>query len=138
MFKPFRSAHADFNVLFSSQENLNFDQSHIYQYFRIALLSPVRKDLLRIVWNMEVYEHCAVRLSYNLRLNKISKLIFFQCPCKIIRNQLEIILEVTYELHINKYFKITNLKREGGSLVMKRFALYSNFWRMNKIISETR
>ena len=47
----------------------------------------------------EVYETCTDRLSHHLRLNKTSTLIFFQFPCKIKRNQLEIILEETFGLN---------------------------------------
>ena len=48
---------------------------------------------------LEVYENGADNLSNNLRLHKISILIFSQFYCKIRRNQLEIIVEATYGLH---------------------------------------
>ena len=48
-----------------------------------------------------MYENRADNLSNNLRLNKTSELIFFQFYCKINRNQLEIVVEVTYGLHPN-------------------------------------
>ena len=49
---------------------------------------------------LEVYKNGADNLSNNLRLNEISLLIFFQFYCKINRNQLEIVVEATYGLHL--------------------------------------
>ena len=56
-----------------------------------------------------MYENCTDPLSNNLRLNEISVIRFFQIYCKINRNQLEIVLKATYDLHSNKYFEILNL-----------------------------
>ena len=59
-----------------------------------------------------MYENRADRLSNNLRLNEISILSFLQFYCKINRNQLEIVVKATYDLHSNKYFEILNLTFE--------------------------
>ena len=47
---------------------------------------------------LEVHENRADSLSNNLRLHEIAMLIFFQFYCKISRNQLEIVVEATYDL----------------------------------------
>ena len=57
-----------------------------------------------------MYENRADHLSDNLRLNEIS--ILFQFYSKINRNQLEIVVKATYDLHSNKYFEILNLTFE--------------------------
>ena len=36
------------------------------------------------------------------------------------------VVEATYNLHLNKYFEILNLKSGGRSLVTRRFGPYSN------------
>ena len=46
----------------------------------------------------EGYENRTDHLNNNLRLKEISIFIFFQFCCKIIRNQLEIVVEATYGL----------------------------------------
>ena len=75
---------------------------------------------------LEVHKNRADRLSNNLRLNEISILSFLQLYCKINRNQLEIVVKATYDLHSNKYFEILNLTYWGRSLVTRHFGLHSN------------
>ena len=64
---------------------------------------------------LKVYEIRANHLSNNLRLYEISILVFFEFYCKINKNQLEMILDATYGLHLNEHFKIIklNLKKEA-------------------------
>ena len=93
------------NILFSSSENLNNNQTYNHQY---------------------LYEDRADHLSNNLRLNKIFKLIFFQLYCKISRNQLETLREAAYGLHPNLSFEILNLKILRRSQVARRLGIYSN------------
>ena len=93
------------NILFSSQENLNNNQTYNHQY---------------------LYEDRADHLSNKLRLNKIFKLIFFQLYCKISRNQLETLREAAYGLHPNLSFEILNLKILGRSQLARRLRIYSN------------
>ena len=59
--------------------------------------------------------------------------MFFQFYCKINRNQLEIVVEATYGLHPNQYFKILDLKFEGRSLVTRRFGFLSKTRDMDEI-----
>ena len=74
----------------------------------------------------EVYENCADILRNYLRLNEIYILILFQFNRKANRNQLEIVVEPTYGLYPNKYFKILNIIFGGRSLVTRSFGLHSN------------
>ena len=94
------------NILFSSWENLNNNQTYNHQY---------------------LYEDRTDHLSNNLRLNKIFKLIFFQLCCKISRNQLETLREAAYGLHPNLSFEILNLKILGRSQVTRHLGIYSNY-----------
>ena len=73
-----------------------------------------------------MYEICSNHLGNDLRLNEISVPVFFQFYCKINRNQLEIVVEITYGLHPNKYFEILNLTFSEKRLVTRHFELYSN------------
>ena len=75
---------------------------------------------------LEVYENRADHLRNNLRLNEISILNFSQFYFKINRNQLEIVVKATYDLHPNKYFEILHLTFWGRSPMMRRFNLHSN------------
>ena len=75
---------------------------------------------------LEVCENCADCLNKNQRLNEISILSFLQFYYKIRRNQLEIVVKATYDLHSNKYFEILNLTFWGRSPVTRRFGLHSN------------
>ena len=54
-------------------------------------------------------------------LKKISVLIFFQFYFKINRNQLEIVVKVSYGLHHDQYSEILNL-----NLAVSRFGFHSN------------
>ena len=58
-------------------------------------IPAVSEYLLRIAWKC-----MKIALSKNLRLNEISTLIFTQFYCKTNRNQLEIVVEATYGLHL--------------------------------------
>ena len=73
-----------------------------------------------------MYEICADHLNNNLVLNEIFLLILFQFYYKINKNKLEVVVEATYGIHPNKYFKILNLTFGGRSLLTSRFGLYSN------------
>ena len=73
-----------------------------------------------------MYENCSNHLRNNLRLNEISVPDFFRFYCKINRNQLEIVVEITYGLHPNKYFEILNLTYAEKRLVARHFELHSN------------
>ena len=65
-------------------------------------------------------------------MNETSILISFQIHCKTNRNQLEIILEATYGLHFNKYFKIMNLKfrekKSGDEALLASFKFLRRIW----------
>ena len=52
--------------------------------------------------------------------------MFFQFNCKTNRNQLEIVVEPTYDIQPNQYFKILNIIFVGKSLVTRCFGLHSN------------
>ena len=73
-----------------------------------------------------MYENCVDHVGNNLRTSEISTLIFFQFHCKTNKNQLEIVIEATYGLHPDKYFKILSLKFGRRCLVTRRFGLHSN------------
>ena len=51
---------------------------------------------------------------------------FYQNKLKINENRLEIILETTYGIHLDKYYKRMNLKFRLRSLMKGRFGLHSN------------
>ena len=70
---------------------------------------------------LKVYENHAVYRSNNLRLNKMFILIFFQFNFKIIKKQLEIILEGTYSLQLKKCFKIMNQTFGGRMTISVNF-----------------
>ena len=74
---------------------------------------------------MEVYENRVDGLSKNLEINEIFILVFFQFYCKINRKQLEIVVEVTSDLRVNKYFAIKNVKFGGSGLVPRCFEFHS-------------
>ena len=74
---------------------------------------------------MDVYENRGDGLSKILEINEIFILIFFQFYCKINRKQLEILVEVTSDLRVNKYFAIKNVKFGGSGLVPRCFEFRS-------------
>ena len=82
---------------------------------------------------LEVYENCAEYLRNNLILNEISILIFFQFNCKIETNQLKIVAEATFGLHLKKYFEILTLKFGGKSLLTRLLELHSDSWLADEI-----
>ena len=73
-----------------------------------------------------MYENCTDHLSNKRRLNEISIVIFFQFCFTINKNQLEIVVKVTYWLHPNKYSEILNLTFWGRNLVTRSFGFHVN------------
>ena len=71
-------------------------------------------------------ENCTDLLNSNLRLNKISILIFFQIYFKRNSIQLEIVVKTTYDLCPNKYFKILNLTFWGRNVLTRCLGIHSN------------
>ena len=77
-------------------------------------MSAASKDLLIILWKC-------------IKIAMIIYAIFFPNLLQTNRNQLEKVVEATYDIHLNLCFQILNLKIGGKSLVTRCFGLHSNF-----------